>query len=296
MLNYRGDRTARLIANIVMTVLSVCALLPFLLLVGASFTEEKAAVLNGFSIIPSQFGLGAYQYILKEFGTIGRAYLITIVVTVVGTALSMTITTLMAYALTKRVPGVKILNFLVIFTMLFNGGLVPTYYVYSNILRVKDTIWALIVPGLLMNAFSIMLVKNYFRTAIPKELLESAKMDGAGQATVLTKIVLPLSTPILATIGINSALAYWNDWTNGLYYLTDARLFSLQTILNKINENVQFLANNSDKLSGIVNTSDLPTTTMRMAVAVIGILPVVFIFPFFQKYFIKGITIGAVKG
>lgn len=121
-------------------------------------------------------------------------------------------------------------------------------------------------------------------------------MDGAGQATVLTKIVLPLSTPILATIGINSALAYWNDWTNGLYYLTDARLFSLQTILNKINENVQFLANNSDKLSGIVNTSDLPTTTMRMAVAVIGILPVVFIFPFFQKYFIKGITIGAVKG
>ena len=296
MLNYRGDRTARLIANIVMTVLSVCALLPFLLLVGASFTEEKAAVLNGFSIIPSQFGLGAYQYILKEFGTIGRAYLITIVVTVVGTALSMTITTLMAYALTKRVPGVKILNFLVIFTMLFNGGLVPTYYVYSNILRVKDTIWALIVPGLLMNAFSIMLVKNYFRTAIPKELLESAKMDGAGQATVLTKIVLPLSTPILATIGINSALAYWNDWTNGVYYLTDARLFSLQTILNKINENVQFLANNSDKLSGIVNTSDLPTTTMRMAVAVIGILPVVFIFPFFQKYFIKGITIGAVKG
>lgn len=296
MLNYRGDRTARLIANIVMTVLSVCALLPFLLLVGASFTEEKAAVLNGFSIIPSQFGLGAYQYILKEFGTIGRAYLITIVVTVVGTALSMTITTLMAYALTKKVPGVKILNFLVIFTMLFNGGLVPTYYVYSNILRVKDTIWALIVPGLLMNAFSIMLVKNYFRTAIPKELLESAKMDGAGQATVLTKIVLPLSTPILATIGINSALAYWNDWTNGLYYLTDTRLFSLQTILNKINENVQFLANNSDKLSGIVNTSDLPTTTMRMAVAVIGILPVVFIFPFFQKYFIKGITIGAVKG
>ena len=296
MLNYRGDRTARLIANIVMTVLSVCALLPFLLLVGASFTEEKAAVLNGFSIIPSQFGLGAYQYILKEFGTIGRAYLITIVVTVVGTALSMTITTLMAYALTKRVPGVKILNFLVIFTMLFNGGLVPSYYVYSNILRVKDTIWALIVPGLLMNAFSIMLVKNYFRTAIPKELLESAKMDGAGQATVLTKIVLPLSTPILATIGINSALAYWNDWTNGLYYLTDTRLFSLQTILNKINENVQFLANNSDKLSGIVNTSDLPTTTMRMAVAVIGILPVVFIFPFFQKYFIKGITIGAVKG
>ena len=296
MLNYRGDRTARLIANIVMTVLSVCALLPFLLLVGASFTEEKAAVLNGFSIIPSQFGLGAYQYILKEFGTIGRAYLITIVVTVVGTALSMTITTLMAYALTKKVPGVKILNFLVIFTMLFNGGLVPTYYVYSNILRVKDTIWALIVPCLLMNAFSIMLVKNYFRTAIPKELLESAKMDGAGQATVLTKIVLPLSTPILATIGINSALAYWNDWTNGLYYLTDTRLFSLQTILNKINENVQFLANNSDKLSGIVNTSDLPTTTMRMAVAVIGILPVVFIFPFFQKYFIKGITIGAVKG
>lgn len=296
MLNYRGDRTARLIANIVMTVLSVCALLPFLLLVGASFTEEKAAVLNGFSIIPSQFGLVAYQYILKEFGTIGRAYLITIVVTVVGTALSMTITTLMAYALTKKVPGVKILNFLVIFTMLFNGGLVPTYYVYSNILRVKDTIWALIVPGLLMNAFSIMLVKNYFRTAIPKELLESAKMDGAGQATVLTKIVLPLSTPILATIGINSALAYWNDWTNGLYYLTDTRLFSLQTILNKINENVQFLANNSDKLSGIVNTSDLPTTTMRMAVAVIGILPVVFIFPFFQKYFIKGITIGAVKG
>lgn len=295
-MNYKGDKQFQLIAHVVMIFLSVCALFPFLLLVSSSFTDEKAAILNGFSIIPSKFGLGAYKYILKEFATIGRAYLVTIIVTIVGTVLSVSITTLMAYGLTKQVPGIKIINFLVVFTMLFNGGLVPTYYVYTNLVNVKDTILALIIPGLLMNAFSIMLVKNYFLTSIPQELIESAKMDGAGELKVLLSIVLPLSLPILATIGITLAISYWNDWTNGLYYLTNPKLFSIQTVLNKINENVQFLANNSDKITGTVDTSSLPSVTMRMAIAVIGIVPIVCIYPFFQKYFIKGITIGAVKG
>lgn len=295
-MNYKGDKQLRLIGHIVMIILAVCSLFPFLLLVGASFTEEKAAIRNGFSIIPSEFSLGAYQYVLQEFATIGQAYLITIIVTIVGTILSVSITTLMAYALTKKIPGIKAINFLVAFTMLFSGGLVPTYYVYSSLLHIKDTIWALIVPGLLMNAFSIILVKNYFLTSIPGELMESAKIDGAGEFTVLVKIVLPLSLPILATIGITSAISYWNDWGNGLYYLTDPKLFSIQTILNKINENAQFLANNSELVKGTVDASNLPTVTMRMAVAVLGILPIVCIYPFFQKYFVKGITIGAVKG
>jgi len=295
-MNYKGDKQLRLIANVVMICLAVFALFPFLLLVGASFTDENAAILNGFSIIPSKFSLGAYEYVLQEFATIGRAYFITIIVTVMGTVLSVSMTTLMAYGLTKKVPGVKVINFLVVFTMLFNGGLVPTYYVYTNLLNIKDTIWALIIPGLLMSAFNIMLVKNYFRTSIPEELLESAKMDGAGEFRVLVKIVLPLSLPIVATIGITSAITYWNDWTNGLYYLSDPRLFSIQTVLNKINESAQFLANNSNKFAGTIDVSSLPTVTMRMAVAVLGILPIVCIYPFFQKYFIKGITIGAVKG
>jgi len=295
-MNYKGDKQLQLIAHIVMVFLSACALFPFLLLVGASFTEEKAAILNGFSIIPSKLGFGAYEYIFQEFATIGRAYLITIIVTIIGTVLSVSITTLMAYGLTKQVPGVKVLNFLLVFTMLFNGGLVPTYYVYTNLLHIQDTIWALIIPGLLMNAFNVILVKNYFRTSIPGELIESAKIDGAGEVKVLVRIVLPLSLPILATIGITSAISYWNDWTNGLYYLTNPKLFSIQTVLNKINENAQFLANNSDKVMANVDTSSLPTVTMRMAMAVLGILPIVCIYPFFQKFFIKGITIGAVKG
>ena len=221
----------------------------------------------------------------------------TILVTAIGTTVSIIITSMLAYMLSKRkLPGVKILNFLVIFTMLFNGGLVPTYMIYTRVFHVKNTIWGLLLPNLLMSAFMIMLVRNYYEHSIPEELYESARIDGAGEFYIFFKIVQPLSKPILATVGLMTGIAYWNDWQNGLYYLTkdqSAHLYTIQNILNEINTNIAFLA--STNVGGF-NTADLPTTTARMAIAVIGILPILVLYPFFQKYFAKGLVMGAVKG
>lgn len=281
-------------SHIVLLIMSLAALLPFILLVVASFTDDKIAVLNGYSYFPEKWSLSAYQYILNEAQTILRAYGITIVVTVIGTAMNLVLTCMLAYMLSQdELPGGKVLNFLVVLTMLFSGGLVPTYLVYSSVLHIKDTLFALIVPNLMMGAFNIILVKNYFKFSLPAELFESARMDGATEFKILRVIVIPLSKPILATVGMMTAIAYWNDWQNGLYYLNDTKLYSIQNILNAINTSVQFLATNS--VSG-AKIADIPTTTVRMAIAVVGILPIMIAYPFFQKYFVKGITMGAVKG
>ena len=269
-----------LAANIILTVNSILALAPFVLLIIASFTDEDVAMNKGFSYFPSKWSLAAFDYIGQQWKMIGRAYLMTILVTAIGTVLSVVFTAMLAYMLSQKgLPGRKILNFYVVFTMLFNGGLVPTYIMYVRTFHIKNTVWALIFPNLLMSAFIVMLVRNYFENSI----------------YTFFKIALPLSVPILATTGLMEGLAYWNDWQNGLYYLDSkgAKLYTIQNILNNINENIQFLASNA---TGGVNIGDLPTTTVRMAIAFVGILPVLVIYPFFQKYFAAGLTLGAVKG
>ena len=179
--------------------------------------------------------------------------------------------------------------------MLFNGGIVPSYIMWTQIFHLKNNILALIIPGLLMNAFNVILVKNYFAQNIPMELIEAARMDGAGEFKIFFKIVLQLSLPIMATIGLFVGIAYWNDWTNGLYYITNTKLYSLQNLLNRILQDVQFLASNSTVAqSGAI--VEMPTVGVRMAISVIGVVPILVLYPFFQKYFVKGITIGAVKG
>ncbi|MFR6470441.1 MAG: carbohydrate ABC transporter permease, partial [Lachnospiraceae bacterium] len=174
---------------------------------------------------------------------------------------------------------------------------VASYYTWSQIFHIRNTLWALIFPGLMMNAFNVILVKNYFKFSVPASLIEAARIDGAGEIKIFFRIVLPLSTPILATIGLMTGLIYWNDWNNGLYYLSQREggtYYTIQILLNQINENVQFLAKNASQM-GITSVGSLPTTTVRMAIAVIGILPVLIVYPFLQKYFVKGITMGAVK-
>lgn len=284
----------RFAANIALSIMSILALLPFILLIISSLTDESVALSNGYSYFPAKWSLLAYDYILNEAAVLGRAFGMSVLVTAIGTATNLLISSLLAYMLSKRnLPGVKVINFLVIFTMLFNGGLVPTYLVYTKTLGIKDTLFALIVPSLMMSAFLIMLMRNYFEHSIPESLYESAYIDGAGEFYVFYKIVLPLSKPILATVGLLVGIAYWNDWQNGLYYLNDTKLYTIQNILNDINQNIQFLASNSG--TG-VDISELPTTTVRMAIAVVGILPILILYPFFQRYFVKGITMGAVKG
>ena len=295
----KEDRITQLTAHFVLLLLTMAALLPFVLLIAASFTDNTVAIAEGYRFFPSKYSTEAYSYILREWGTIGRAYGVTILVTVAGTAVSLLISSMLAYTLAQKgLPGRGILTFLVVFTMLFNGGIVSSYFIYSNVFHIKNTIAALIIPNLLMNAFNLILIRNYFVNNIPPALMEAARIDRAGEFTIFGKIVIPLSLPILATVGLMSAIAYWNDWTNGLYFLNDkdgSHLYSIQNVLNRMNENINFLANNSSTTGGMLDSSALPSTTVRMAIAVLGILPILAAYPFFQKYFVKGITIGSVK-
>lgn len=291
----KSERRMARLAHVVLIVFSLMAVLPFILLISASLTEENAALKYGFGFIPKVFSLAAYKYISYQSKMIIRAYGITIFTTVIGTSVGLTMTSMLGYGLSKDIPGRRILNFFVVFTMLFNGGLVPTYLVYTKYLHLGNTIWALIIPSLLMNAFHVMLVRNYFFTSIPESLIESAKLDGASEMMIFRAIVLPLSKPIMATIGLMLALSYWNNWTNGLYYLDDTSLYSIQNVLNAINNNI--IAINSVSNMGLaINKSEVPALTARMAIAVIGIVPMLCIYPFFQKYFVKGIVVGGVKG
>ena len=281
-------------AHAVLILLTLAAIVPFVLLIIASFTDNNVAITEGFSFFPSKWSTDAYQYIVTEKDTMLRAYGITIVVTLIGTTLGLLISVMLAYSLANSdLPGRNFMTFFVTLTMLFNGGLVPTYLIYTNVFHIKDTLAALIVPNLLMNGFNVILIRNYFATGVPTVLYEAARIDGASEFYIFYRIALPLSKPILATVGLLMGIAYWNDWQNGLYYLNDTSLYSIQNILNRINENISFLASNST--SG-VKISDLPTSTIRMAIAVIGILPIVCIYPFFQEYFVRGIAVGAVKG
>lgn len=291
----KDQKIWRAAAHIVMIFLSTCALLPFALLIISSFTEEKTALVNGYSFFPEKVSLDAYVYIWNNMSVFFKAYGMTILVTAFGTVSSIILTALTGYVLSKRkLPFVKVLNLFVIFTMLFNGGLVATYISYVTIFRIKNTVMALLVPSLMMNAFQVMLVRNYFEHSIPEEVYESARIDGANEFHIFIKLVLPLSVPILATVGLMSGIAYWNDWQNSFYYIDNKNLYTIQAVLNSINEGVQALASLGGS-SGL-RITDLPTTTIRMAVAVVGILPLILIYPFFQKYFAQGLMAGSVKG
>ena len=290
------EKVIRRIAHVALTIMCILAVIPFWLLISASLSDSSYAIREWYKFIPEKLSLDAYRYILSQWEQVGRAYLITIIVTVIGTMLSLLVTSLLAYGLSQKdLPGAKLITALILFTMLFSGGIVPQYLIYNNYLHVKNSIWGLILPNLLTNGFTVILVRNYFRSSIPQELIEAMEMDGAGPIRIYFQLMLPLSKPILATVGIMSAVSYWNDWTNGLYYITDSKLYSVQQLLNEMNNNLNFLANNASQLVG-VDTSALPTATMRMAIAAVAIIPIMIAYPFFQRYFTKGIVLGAVKG
>ncbi len=290
----------KIAAYIILTLLSVLAVLPLLLLFIGSLTDNATAVADGYSYFPAKWSLTAYKYIIDQWTLVGRGYINTIIVTVIGTGLSLVITAMFGYGLTVRnLPGKKLITVMVVISMLFNGGVVATYFVYTNVVNVRDTFLALILPNLMMNAFNIILVSNYFKNNIPSELMEASRIDGASEFRVFWKVVLPLAVPILATIGIMTAIAYWNDWTNGLYFLSardGQQYYTIQLILNQINNNVNFLASNAAQMGVALDTSSIPSVTVRMAIAAVGILPLLIAYPFFQKYFIKGISLGGVKG
>ena len=296
----RESKGIKILAYTTLSIVSILAVLPLILLFIGSVTDNATAIAEGFSYFPSKFSGEAYKYIFDQWQLIGKGYGNTILVTAVGTAASLIITAMFGYGLTVRdLPGKKVLTIMVVISMLFNGGIVATYFVYTNVINIKDTYLALLLPGYLMSAFNVILVSNYFKNSVSTELLEAARIDGASEFCVFWKILLPLSVPILATIGIMTAIAYWNDWTNGLYYLSSRdgqKYYTIQLILNQINNNVNFMATNAAQLGMTIDTSSIPSTTVRMAIAAVGVIPLLIAYPFFQKYFVKGISLGGVKG
>ena len=286
----------RIFSNVLMILIGICSIAPFLLLIMSSVTDEQSLVSNGYSFFPQEYSLYAYKYLLADSTSMVRAYGISILVTAVGTVLNLLLTTLYAYPLSRKdLPGRNIFAFYLFFTMLFSGGLVPSYIMWSRTFHINNTIFALIVPNLLLGAFNVIMMRTYFTTNIPDAVIEAARIDGAGEIRILYRIVLPMAMPIIATIGLLVGLAYWNDWQNGLYYLTDDRLFSVQVLLMDIQRNIDSLRRSASQ-GASVSLANLPSTGVRMAITVLGILPIMIVYPFVQKYFVKGIAIGAVKG
>ena len=288
----------RIFANATMIILMLCCVLPFILLIMASITDEATLTLYGYSFFPRKINFRAYDYLFQSAGRIVRAYGITILVTAVGTTLNVMMTMFMAYLLSKQdLPGRSFLSFFIFFTMLFSGGMVPSYIVWRPYMHVGDSLRGLIFPNLALGAYNVILMRTYFTTNVPRDILEAAEMDSCSELGMLFRIAIPLSKPMLSTVGLFSALAYWNDWINGLYYLTRrGDLYSIQNVLNSMMSNVQFLKENTLDASSAQITTQIPTSGVRMAIAVISVVPIMIIYPFFQKAFIKGIVIGGVKG
>lgn len=289
---YRRHRRFWLgIIHAVLICLSLAFALPLVLVLSGSFSTENDIALHGYTLIPLHFTLNAYRYLLNDPSQILNAYWVSIVVTVVGSAFSLLIMALLGYVISRRdFPYQRSLSFFALFTMLFNGGLVPTYLVMTQLLHVQDTLLAYILPYLVM-PFYVLLLRTYFQ-GLPMEFIEAAKLDGAGEWRIFFQIVVPMSTPALATVGLFCMLAYWNDWFQGLLYISNPHLVSLQYLLYQIQHDITVLTTSATSGPQVANP---PTQSVLMAMAVIAIGPIVFAFFFTQRYFIRGITLGGVK-
>lgn len=276
-------------------VVTLAMVLPLVLIISISLTEESSLTAQGYHLIPEHFSAVAYKTLFAAPRILLNAYVITITVTLIGTALGLLLTSMLAYTMSRQDYRYrKATTFYVFFTMLFSGGLVPFYILISQYLNLKDTIWALILPYLL-SPFLVMVMKG-FLDKIPGEIIESAKMDGSSEYRTFFKIIIPLSTPSLATVGLFISFTYWNDWWLGLLFIDSEKLVPLQLLLYKVMNAIEFLKSNSEFLDGNIDLKQFPSLSARMAMAILGAGPMLFIFPFFQKYFVKGLTVGAIKG
>jgi len=294
----RISARANILLNIMFLILALICVIPAVLGGSVSFSPGQSITDYGYRLIPKIISLDGYGYLLKQGALIIRALGVSLFVTIVGTALGTLLTTLMGYVLSR--PDYKLngfLTMLVFIPMVFNGGLVSTYFIVSQFLHLKNTLWALILP-LSVSSFNVVICRTFFKTTIPEELIESAKMDGATQFKIFFQIVLPISLPVIATIGLFLCFAYWNDWYQSMLYIDNQRLYSLQALLNAIMTNINMLAQNAATMGASMAdmVANMPKEAARMAIVVIIVLPIACAYPFFQKYFISGLTVGAVKG
>ncbi|CAM4249525.1 putative aldouronate transport system permease protein [Paenibacillus endophyticus] len=284
------------VINVFLTVLCLMIALPFVLVVIISITSENSLVQNGYQFLPKEWSFEAYRIVFQKPDPLIKGYLVTILITVVGTVLSLLLTAMTAYPISRMdFRYNRPITFYIFFTMLFNGGLIPFYIMMTQYLHLKNSLLALILPTLL-SPFNIMIMKG-FLDKIGKEIIESAKVDGAKEFRIFFQIILPLATPALATLGLFISFGYWNEWFYALLFIDNDKYIPLQLLLVRILSQIEFLANSplaqvADKLA----YANFPTLSVRMAMAILAGGPMLIIFPFFQKYFVKGITVGSLKG
>ncbi len=295
MIQSKKEKAADKIITLFFILLALFCVLPIFYILSASFSDEIQLTREGYSLLPRGFSLKAYQYILESPKPILDAYGVTIFVTLVGTGVSLLFTVMLAYVIARKDFRLgRIFSFLIFFSMLFNGGLVPTYIMLTKYYHLKDTIWALILPYLIM-PWHVFLMRG-FLADIPTSLIEAAKIDGAGEIKSFFKIIIPISKPALATVGLFIAFTYWNDWYQSMLYIDSASINSLQFYLYRIMNNIQYLSTSMQAGNISIDLASLPSETARMALCILAAGPMLIIFPFFQKYFVKGLTVGAVKG
>lgn len=289
-------KSTNILFNVIFLILGLMCILPLVFVFSISITSEQALQAGGYHLIPQEFSNAAYMFLWNERGTILQAFFMSVLIAVLGTVIAVCLTTSMGYVASRRNFKLKQLYTWIIFIpMVFNGGMLASYVVVNNILNLRDTIWAIILP-LACSSFSVTICRTFFRTTVPDALIEAAKIDGAGQFRIWSSIVLPISKPVMATIGMFAAFGYWNDWFQSSLYISDKNLYTLQAFLNNIQKNIEYLANNPyGGLSMQEYKLSMPTESVRMAIAIVIIVPIALTYPFFQKYFISGLTIGSVK-
>ena len=293
----RVSKPTNFILNIIFALISAACIIPFIFVLIISFTSEDYIKTNGYSFLPKEWSFEAYEYIFSSSASIINSYGITIFVTVTGTVLGVLVMAMFAYAISRRSFAYRgFFTKLIFIPMLFSGGMVSSYLVITKFLGLKNSLLALILP-ICVSSFNIIILRTFFKTSVPDAIIESAKIDGASEWRTFLKIVLPISIPGIATISLFLALGYWNDWFNAMLYIDEGALMPLQYILIRIEKSVEFLATNASALGSNTTSiaATLPKETSKMAIVVISTLPIIITYPFFQRYFVSGLTIGAVK-
>ena len=291
----KQNMIGQIILNALFIVMAVAVIIPFIILVSVSLSNETDISYFGYRLIPKQIDLTAYRYVFKHPKTILDAYKVTAIFSFVSMILNTVVTSLFAYPLSRKIFKQRNkLSLFMYFTTMFSGGLVPTYILITQYLHLANTIWVYIIPGM-FGVWGAFVMRTFFN-GLPDSLIDSAYMDGAGEYRILFQIVYPLSTPVLATMAVGTFLGKWNDWNTSMLYIDDSKLYSLQYMLQRIIQNLTLLQNNEEAAMLFSDAAEVPAETVRMAMAVVVAGPILFVFPFFQKYFTKGMVMGSVKG
>jgi putative aldouronate transport system permease protein len=294
----RNSTAANLVFNIILMAYALVCILPILLTISVSFSTEDDVIHQGFGLLPRHFSLDAYQFVFKDGGGVLQSYVVTICNTVVGTLCSLLVISLFAYPLSRNsLKYKKFFTMYIFITMLFSGGLVPWYIVCSQVLHIRNTYFALFLPAL-FNAWYVIIMRTFYKTTIPDSIIESAKIDGAGELRIFARIVSPISLPCYATVGLFCTLGFWNDWWLSFVLTSEPKFRTLQLFIYRVLTEASIITQMQNRFTSMSDKilNDLPAETARFAMCVIATGPILFIYPFFQKYFIKGLTVGSVKG